>query len=77
MKDVERIASKQKGVGKDVADEDLDVIIVVEKAVKDVLQSLVDDGLVKCEKIGTSNYFWSYPGDAHQAVSLDDAGIPV
>lgn len=30
-------------------------------AVKDVLQSLVDDDLVRLEKIGTSNYYWSFP----------------
>lgn len=32
--------------------------------VKEVLQSLVDDSLVVCEKIGTSNYFWSFPSTA-------------
>lgn len=30
-------------------------------AVKDVLQGLVDDDLVRLEKIGTSNYYWSFP----------------
>jgi len=29
--------------------------------VKDVLQSLVDDGLVQADKIGSSNFFWSFP----------------
>jgi hypothetical protein len=33
--------------------------------------SLVDDGLVVTDKIGTSNYFWSYPSAAIQTVSLD------
>lgn len=31
--------------------------------------SLVDDGLVTMDKIGTSNYFWSYPSAAAQTVS--------
>ncbi len=47
FKEVEKIASKKKGI--------------VVQSVKDVLQSLVDDDLVRQEKIGTSNYFWSFP----------------
>lgn len=35
---------------------------VIQQAVKDVLQALVDDGLVHSDKIGTSVYFWSFPG---------------
>lgn len=31
---------------------------------KEVLQSLVDDRLVNGEKIGISNYFWSFPSTA-------------
>ena len=38
-------------------------------SVKDVLQSLVDDGMVDTERIGTSNYFWAYPSKALHAVS--------
>eukprot|EP00866_Antonospora_locustae_P001989 jgi/Antlo1/1989/2209 len=30
-------------------------------AVKDVLQGLIDDDLVRLEKIGTSNYYWAFP----------------
>jgi len=30
--------------------------------VQDINQSLVDDGLVEKEKIGGSNYYWSFPG---------------
>ncbi|KAF8926814.1 Meiotic nuclear division protein 1, partial [Haplosporangium bisporale] len=37
-----------------------------QQSVKDVLQSLVDDGLVTVEKIGTSNYYWSFPSDVQQ-----------
>lgn len=36
------------------------------QSVKEVLQSLVDDRLVNAEKIGTSNYFWSFPSTAMQ-----------
>lgn len=35
--------------------------------VKDVLQSLVDDNMVDCEKVGTSNYFWAFPSKALHA----------
>lgn len=39
------------------------------QSVKDVLQSLVDDGLVDSERIGTSNYFWAFPSKASNIVS--------
>lgn len=39
---------------------------IVSQSVKEVLQSLVDDRLVNAEKIGTSNYFWSFPSTAMQ-----------
>lgn len=38
-------------------------------AIKDVLQSLVDDGLVHAEKIGTSNYYWAFPSEGANIVS--------
>ncbi|OJT09324.1 Meiotic nuclear division protein 1 -like protein [Trametes pubescens] len=34
---------------------------IVSQTVKEVLQSLVDDGLVQMDKIGSSNFFWSFP----------------
>ncbi|KAH9931152.1 meiotic nuclear division protein 1, partial [Epithele typhae] len=34
---------------------------IVSQSVKEVLQSLVDDGLVQMDKIGSSNFFWSFP----------------
>ncbi|KAI9030044.1 meiotic nuclear division protein 1 [Phycomyces nitens] len=34
---------------------------IVSQSIKEVLQSLVDDGLVMTDKIGASNYFWSFP----------------
>ena len=51
LKDLERIASKEKGI--------------VAQSVKEVLSSLVDDSLVDSEKIGTSVYFWSFPTKAY------------
>lgn len=47
LKEIEKIAPKEKGI--------------TPMSVKEVLQSLVDDNLVDQERIGTSNYFWSYP----------------
>ncbi|PNH06256.1 Meiotic nuclear division protein 1 [Tetrabaena socialis] len=49
IKDIEKLSVK-KGI--------------ISQAVKDVLQSLVDDDIVKCEKIGISNYYWSFPAEA-------------
>ena len=40
---------------------------IVTQSVKEVLQSLIDDRLVNAEKIGTSNYFWSFPSTAMQS----------
>jgi len=34
---------------------------IIVQSVKDVIQNLVDDGLVDTDKIGTSVYFWSFP----------------
>ncbi|KAJ1679455.1 Meiotic nuclear division protein 1, partial [Spiromyces aspiralis] len=49
LKELEKLAPKQKGI--------------VAQSVKDVLASLVNDNLVRLEKIGTSNYYWSFPSD--------------
>ncbi|KAK1129028.1 hypothetical protein K0M31_020160 [Melipona bicolor] len=54
LKELEKIAAKEKGI--------------VAQAVKDVLQTLIDDGLVRSEKIGTSVYFWTFPGENITAV---------
>lgn len=53
LKELERSLPKEKGI--------------VSQSVKEVLQSLVDDRLVQQEKIGTSNYFWSFPSQALQS----------
>uniref|UniRef100_A0A4W3HWP0 Meiotic nuclear division protein 1 homolog n=1 Tax=Callorhinchus milii TaxID=7868 RepID=A0A4W3HWP0_CALMI len=50
LKDLEKIAPKEKGI--------------TSMSVKEVLQSLVDDGMVDSERIGTSNYFWAFPSKA-------------
>ncbi|KAM0683564.1 Meiotic nuclear division protein 1 [Mitosporidium daphniae] len=53
LRDLEKMAPKLKGI--------------VSQSVKEVLQSLVDDNLVCREKIGSSNYFWSFPSTAIQS----------
>uniref|UniRef100_A0A3Q3VTZ8 Meiotic nuclear division protein 1 homolog n=1 Tax=Mola mola TaxID=94237 RepID=A0A3Q3VTZ8_MOLML len=53
LKDIEKIAPKTKGIAS--------------MTVKDVLQSLVDDNMVDCERVGTSNYYWSFPSKAMHA----------
>ncbi|XP_044786493.2 meiotic nuclear division protein 1 homolog isoform X3 [Bubalus bubalis] len=53
LKDMEKIAPKEKGI--------------TAMSVKEVLQSLVDDGMVDCERIGTSNYYWAFPSKALHA----------
>ncbi|XP_026158396.1 meiotic nuclear division protein 1 homolog [Mastacembelus armatus] len=50
LKDIEKIAPKAKGIAP--------------MTVKEVLQSLVDDNMVDCERVGTSNYYWSFPSKA-------------
>ncbi|KAM6940367.1 meiotic nuclear division protein 1 homolog [Xenentodon cancila] len=53
LKDIEKIAPKSKGIAP--------------MTVKEVLQSLVDDNMVDCERVGTSNYYWSFPSKALHA----------
>ncbi|KAJ3026490.1 UNVERIFIED_CONTAM: Meiotic nuclear division protein 1 [Siphonaria sp. JEL0065] len=48
--DIEKAGSKEKGI--------------VLNTVKEILDMLVSDGLVTMEKIGISNYYWSFPGAA-------------
>ena len=50
LKEVERMAFKEKGI--------------VSQSVKEVLQSLVDDDMVNSDKIGSSVYFWSFPSNS-------------
>lgn len=37
---------------------------ITSMTVKEVLQSLVDDNLVETDKIGSGNFFWSFPSKA-------------
>ncbi|KAJ3070992.1 Meiotic nuclear division protein 1 [Podochytrium sp. JEL0797] len=50
LKDLEKVASKEKGI--------------VLNTVKEILDMLVSDGFVNSEKIGSGNYFFSFPGAA-------------
>ncbi|VDP76560.1 unnamed protein product [Echinostoma caproni] len=52
LKEVERLCHKEKGINA--------------MSVKDVLMSLVHDGMVDTEKIGTCVYFWAFPNKATQ-----------
>ncbi|KAL1751409.1 Mnd1 family-domain-containing protein [Schizophyllum commune] len=54
LKELEKIAPKTKGI--------------VSQSVKEVVQSLVDDGLVQSDKIGSSNFFWSFPSQHGAAI---------
>eukprot|EP01006_Ploeotia_vitrea_P000356 TRINITY_DN102923_c0_g1_i1.p1 TRINITY_DN102923_c0_g1~~TRINITY_DN102923_c0_g1_i1.p1 ORF type:complete len:211 (+),score=5.78 TRINITY_DN102923_c0_g1_i1:47-679(+) len=50
---------------------------VVAQTIKDINQSLVDDSLVTCEKIGSANFYWSFPSKvandkAQQKVKLEN-----
>lgn len=48
FQELEKVAPKLKGI--------------VANSVKDVIQKLLDDGLIDSDKIGTSVYYWSFPG---------------
>jgi len=52
LKELEKVCQKEKGI--------------TSMSVKDILQSLVDDGMVDTDKIGTSVYFWAFPSKASQ-----------
>ncbi|KXN71434.1 meiotic nuclear division protein 1 [Conidiobolus coronatus NRRL 28638] len=52
LKEVENMAFKEKKI--------------VLSSVKDVLMELIGDSKVNQEKIGTSNYYWSFPSEALQ-----------
>ncbi|TNM85749.1 hypothetical protein fugu_008020 [Takifugu bimaculatus] len=60
LKDIEKIAPKTKGISP--------------MTVKEVLQSLVDDNMVDCERVGTSNYYWAFPSKALHARKCQTGG---
>ena len=45
--------------------------------VKEILQGLVDDGLVDTDRIGTSNYFWAFPSKASNKVCCISVSVCV
>ncbi|KAG8034427.1 hypothetical protein G9C98_007503 [Cotesia typhae] len=49
LKELEKIAPKEKGI--------------VVQSVKDIVQALVDDGIIQSDKIGSAIYFWAFPGE--------------
>ncbi|KAJ7287531.1 meiotic nuclear division protein 1 [Mycena rebaudengoi] len=61
LKELEKLGPKLKGI--------------VSQSVKEVLQSLVDDGLVQADKIGSSNFFWSFPSQRGQAMNAKLAKV--
>ena len=38
----------------------------MQQTIKDVNQALIDDGLVLGDKIGSANFFWSFPSKYYQ-----------
>ena len=54
LKELEKLCQKEKGI--------------TSMSVKEILQGLVDDGMVDTDKIGTSVYFWAFPSKAGQNV---------
>ncbi|CAI5487372.1 unnamed protein product [Closterium sp. Naga37s-1] len=60
LKELERMGSKRG---------------VISQAVKDVIQTLVDDDLVLRDKIGTSVYFWSLPSSAGNKLRQAEAQL--
>ncbi|UYI26626.1 meiotic nuclear division protein 1-like protein [Encephalitozoon cuniculi] len=43
---------------------------IVVNTIKEILQQLVDDGLVTAEKVGTSNLYWSFASEGVQKKKL-------
>eukprot|EP01114_Cavostelium_apophysatum_P021450 TRINITY_DN7486_c0_g1_i2.p1 TRINITY_DN7486_c0_g1~~TRINITY_DN7486_c0_g1_i2.p1 ORF type:complete len:240 (-),score=47.53 TRINITY_DN7486_c0_g1_i2:40-657(-) len=56
LKQLETTAAKQKGI--------------VAQSIPDVLKSLVDDNIVKSDKIGSGNYYWCFPSDESNAKNV-------
>jgi hypothetical protein len=52
LKDIEKLGVK-KGI--------------IYQTIREVLDSLVADNLVECDKIGSSNFYWSLPSKIYQA----------
>ncbi|KAH3889991.1 meiotic nuclear division protein 1 homolog [Dreissena polymorpha] len=65
LKELERMCQKEKGI--------------TSMSVKEILTSLIDDGMVDTDKIGTSVYFWAFPSKASQnrRRKIDDLSVKV
>ncbi|PFH51473.1 hypothetical protein AMATHDRAFT_142456, partial [Amanita thiersii Skay4041] len=61
LKELERLGPKMKGI--------------VSQSIKEVLQSLVDDGFVQTDKIGSSNFFWSFPSQQGVKAQMQIASL--
>ena len=44
------------------------MLVTAPMAIKDILQSLIDDAMVDQDKVGSANYFWAFPSKAASAV---------
>ncbi|KAM0755889.1 meiotic nuclear division protein 1 [Meredithblackwellia eburnea MCA 4105] len=55
LQELEKIAPKAKGI--------------TQMSVKDVLTELVNDNLIRFEKVGIQNFYWSFPSEAGTALS--------
>ncbi|RSH77565.1 uncharacterized protein EHS24_003125 [Apiotrichum porosum] len=65
LKELEKNAPKQKGIGElAMFKAQRELNHPVQQSVKEILDELQADGLVTMEKIGTSNYYWSFPSTA-------------
>ncbi|KAI8608783.1 Mnd1 family-domain-containing protein [Chytriomyces sp. MP71] len=73
LKDLEKTAAKEKGIVLQTVKDVLDQLVVRSRVVFTVMRNNFSylpvflwqsDGLVTMEKIGISNYFWSFPGAA-------------
>lgn len=58
LKDIEKLGTKEG---------------IVTQSIPEVLQSLCDDDMVHKERIGASNYYWAFPGEA--AAKLDASNV--
>ncbi|EOR04682.1 hypothetical protein E3P77_00256 [Wallemia ichthyophaga] len=61
LKELEKSVPKAKGI--------------VAQSIKDILTELCNDSAVSQEKIGTSNYYWSFPSDAAKKAEDDQTTL--
>lgn len=61
LKELEKVVPKEVGIN--------------EKQVKDILQQVLDDGLVDTEKIGTIVVYWSFPNKGKNEIKAKCQGM--